>query len=355
VFEVVIPSVGIAMEEATLISWFRSPGDAVAEGDVVAEIETDKATLELVSEAAGVLGPQLVAAGEQIPVGAVAVRVYAPGEAIERLEPAPSTPTQAVESSPSSAAGAGPAGGDSADDVHAVRRSPRARRLAAEAERSAAANGQTGDGGRHRAIVAAKTIEAWREIPHFSLTSQLDAGPLLAGLASARQVYGPSITLTDLLLLALARALPEGADSTIALAVATPSGVANPILGNVLETPLPQLAERRAAVVERARAGTLAPGDIGPATTTLSNLRSPAVEQFTGVITPGQTTLLTIGSIAPRPFIDDQRQLVVRDTLYATLMVDHRSFDGADGAVLLERFASALAAADTTDVREGAR
>jgi pyruvate dehydrogenase E2 component (dihydrolipoamide acetyltransferase) len=123
----------------------------------------------------------------------------------------------------------------------------------------------------------------------------------------------------------------------------------------VLETPLPALAERRAAVVERARAGTLSADDLGAATTTLSNLRSPAVEQFTGVITPGQTTLLTVGSIAPRPFVDDQRQLVVKDTLYATLMVDHRALDGADGAALLERFASALAGADILDVQEGDR
>src|SRR5436305_5579436 len=78
--DVLIPSIGVGMEEAVLVRWVKQPGDSVAAGEVVAEIETDKATVELESPAEGRVGPHLVAQGDTVPVGEAVVRIYADGE-----------------------------------------------------------------------------------------------------------------------------------------------------------------------------------------------------------------------------------------------------------------------------------
>jgi len=79
--EIFIPALGMAMEEATLVEWLKQPGDAVAAGDPVAVIETDKSTLDVEAESAGTLGPHLFEAGGPVPVGAVITHVLADGEA----------------------------------------------------------------------------------------------------------------------------------------------------------------------------------------------------------------------------------------------------------------------------------
>ncbi|MDR9372602.1 2-oxo acid dehydrogenase subunit E2, partial [Conexibacter sp. JD483] len=229
------------------------------------------------------------------------------------------------------------------------RLSPRERRLAAERAATSANGGEPASGpaataapDRFRELIAAKTLESWQTIPHFALTRQLDAEPLLAVHAGARVRFGAQITITDLLLRAVALALPGEQPADVALAVATPRGVLNPVIPDVRAHDLPALAELRAAAVQRARDGRLNAADVAPATTTLSNLGTAGVDHFTGIVTPGQTTLLTLGTIAPR-VVADGDAVVVRRTLYATLNADHRALDGADAAALLGAFAAALA------------
>jgi pyruvate dehydrogenase E2 component (dihydrolipoamide acetyltransferase) len=98
----------------------------------------------------------------------------------------------------------------------------------------------------------------------------------------------------------------------------------------------------RAAAVDRARAGSLAPADLEPLPlSTLSNLGPMGVDHFTGVIALGQTSLLTVGRAVPRVVADADRRLGVRTTLHATLNADHRTIDGARAARLLVAFAEA--------------
>ncbi|HST40421.1 MAG TPA: 2-oxo acid dehydrogenase subunit E2 [Conexibacter sp.] len=326
--EITIPAVGVAMTEATVLEWLKQPGDLVEAGEGVVEIETDKATTELDSTVAGRLGAHLVPEGETVPVGTVVVRVLE-GDEREGDATVAAAPAAVVEAEPAATAPV-------AKEQPPHRLSPRERRLAAE---QAAAQPEPAD--RFRELIAAKTLEAWQTIPHFALTRELDAEPLLAAHAAARAEHGRQITLTDLLLRALARTLPAGRPADVALAVATPRGVLNPVIPDVLAHTLPALAELRAAAVQRARDGRLNTTDVAPATTTLSNLGTAGVDQFTGVITPGQQTLLTLGTIAPRAVVEGDA-VVVRRTLHATLNADHRTLDGADAAALLDAFAAAL-------------
>src|SRR6266536_238962 len=203
--EIAIPSVGIAMTEALLVKWLKEPGDEVAAAEAVAEIETNKATMDLESPVAGRLGPHLAEPGAIVPVGTVIVEVVAAGEdavvqiAAESAAPGPE-PAETHAPPPSTASASGPG---AAEGRTPHTRSPRARRLAKE--RAAAGAAPKSD--RFRQLIAAKVAKSWREIPHFAVTREVNAEPMLAALQTLRGAgIEPAPTLTDLLLRALALA-----------------------------------------------------------------------------------------------------------------------------------------------------
>jgi pyruvate/2-oxoglutarate dehydrogenase complex dihydrolipoamide acyltransferase (E2) component len=351
--EIAIPSIGVAMTEALLVKWLKEPGDEVAAAEPVVEIETDKATMDLESPVAGRLGPHLAEPGAIVPVGTVIVQVVAEGEAAgspAATVAAPPAREPAASSAPSASTAVPAPGTAEARTPHA--KSPRARRL--EQERSAAAP----EAGRFRELIAAKVAESWREIPHFAVTREVDAEPMLAALAEIRAAGGkPASTLTDLLLRALALALRRSGagERDVGLAVATPHGVVIPVIRDVLALDATALAAARSEAVERARAGRLSPGDLeATPPTTLSNLGAFGIDHFTGIIALGQTSLLTVGRAVPRVVADGDRTLSVRTTFHATLNVDHRSVDGAEAAHLLVAFVEAAEGIDGAFLGTGA-
>jgi pyruvate dehydrogenase E2 component (dihydrolipoamide acetyltransferase) len=195
----------------------------------------------------------------------------------------------------------------------------------------------------YRELIARKVTEAWQTIPHFAVTREIDGDEMLAFAAWSKR-EGLPVTVTDLLLIALARAVatPEVPAPALGLAVATDRGVLIPVIRDVTELGLARLAAERARAVERARSGRLEAADLAPApVSTLSNLGSFGVDQFTGVIAAGQPTLLTVGRIRERVVVRG-RALEARPTLFATLNADHRALDGSDAAKLLDRFATAV-------------
>jgi pyruvate dehydrogenase E2 component (dihydrolipoamide acetyltransferase) len=350
--EIVIPSAGIAMEEAMVVKWHKAPGDAVAADEPVVEIETDKATMDVVSPIAGRLGPHLAEPGDVVPVGAAIARVLTEEAAAEQphapepdelppLTGASAASTDEREQEP--AATDGESGDAHSRTPHAL--SPRARRL--ERERASQPPQAAPSQGRFRGVIATKVAESWREIPHFTVSSEIDAEQMSIELEQERaRGTEPLPSFTDMLLRALAEALQEnGAEGAIdlGLAVATPDGVVVPVVQDVLGQTLSQLAAARQAAVARARNGRLAPEDLNVTpVSTLSNLGSFGVDRFTGIVALGQTTLLTVGRARPRVVADDRRAISVRLTFDATVNSDHRALDGADAARLLSSFAAAV-------------
>jgi pyruvate dehydrogenase E2 component (dihydrolipoamide acetyltransferase) len=370
--DVVMPEIGVSMDEGTLARWLKQPGDAVAAGESIAEIETDKAAVELESPAAGVLGRHLVAEGATALVGEALVRILAPGESEDAAAPAeaaaaPTAPGPEGATAPPIGA---PAGAVIAEDGRPHRLTPRARRIAREhgipyeevggagrardalarvasAEKQPVRDAPTPPGS-FRALIARKVSEAWTTIPHFAVTREIDCEELVELAAWCKREH-MGVTVTDLLLVALARALATQAapDPALGLAVATDAGVLIPVIHGVATLGLGPLSEARARAVERARSGRLEAADLNAApVSTLSNLGSLGVDQFTGVIATGQTTLLTVGRIRDRVVVRG-RALEARPTLFATLNVDHRALDGSDAAKLLDRFATAVERPDT--------
>jgi pyruvate dehydrogenase E2 component (dihydrolipoamide acetyltransferase) len=380
--DVVMPEIGVSMDEGTLVRWLKQPGDAVSAGEAIAEIETDKAAVELESPSEGLLGRHLVAEGATALVGQALVRILSPGEDEDAApapaaEPAAASPAPVVATGASQAMSAPPATALHAGRPH--RLTPRARRLAREhgipfesvggagrandvlaqiaSEPARPVTAGTANGSDaptrapahgYRDLIARKVSEAWTTIPHFAVTREVDCDDLLA-LAAWCKGESMGVTVTDLLLVALARAVasPDDPDPAIGLAVATDDGVLIPVIRGVAGLGLGRLAGERVRAVERARSGRLEAADLNAApASTLSNLGAFGVDQFTGIIATGQQTLLTVGRIRDRVVVRG-RALEARPTMFATLNVDHRALDGSDAAKLLDRFAAAVERPDT--------
>jgi pyruvate dehydrogenase E2 component (dihydrolipoamide acetyltransferase) len=340
--EVTIPSVGMAMTEAVLSAWLKNPGDSVAVGEAIAEIETDKSSLDLESPSDGVLGRHLVSAGASVPVGQVIVRLLEPGE----IEPHDNEGPRAAAETAGDAGVAVPGTRDETvrtgpEDRVPHSLSPRKRReLREQADAEAqAASGRRGP--RFRAAIAEHVSESWRTIPHFAVVRQIDARSVHESLAAMRG-NGLPATVTDLLLRALALAVEADTAGDIGLAVATPDGVVIPVVAGVPGLGPAALVAARAAAVARGREGQLSARDLaaGPGAS-LSNLGGHGVDSFTGIIPAGQKLLLTTGTIADRPVAVDGL-VTVRPSFAATLNVDHRHFDGDNAARILAAFQSAL-------------
>ena len=343
--EVTIPSVGMAMTEAVLNAWLKNPGDSVVSGEAIAEIETDKSSLDLESPSDGVLGRHLVAAGASVPVGQVIVRVLEPGETEPNDNAGPRTAEPAADAEVAGTASADGAPDDAtrtgAEDRVPHQLSPRKRRELREQAQAAA--GQRGS--RFRAAIAEHVSESWRTIPHFAVVREIDARTVNQALAAMRG-NGLPATATDLLLRALAQAVAVAAEADTAgdlgLAVATPDGVVIPVIADVPSLGPAALVAARASAVARARDGRLSARDLaaGPVAS-LSNLGGYQVDSFTGIIPAGQKLLLTTATIADRPVAVDG-QVMVRPSFTATLNVDHRQFDGDHAARILADFQAAL-------------
>ena len=350
--DVTIPALGMAMTEAVLTRWYKEPGEAVAAGEVIAEIETDKSAVDLESPADGVLGPHLVGEGAEVPVGAAVTRVLdhatpaaarylsspmlsspMPRRCLRRPRrprrlprprpavPRPRPPHRCRHPQPHHQPAGTPRrtrtgscrGGPTVRAPHKL--SPRKRmqaRLTAEAAareaggppsadspgpapdqvvpvRDAAPPAAGGLTGR-RAAVAQAVAESWRTIPHFSVQREIDASDADASLAAMR-AQAPEATYTDLLLRAFALAVNSVGQhgSDLGLAVATPDGVMMPIVAGVPDLDVPGLVAARKAATKRGRAGRLAASDLaGPAVAAISNLGARGVDSFTGIVPTGR-------------------------------------------------------------------
>jgi pyruvate dehydrogenase E2 component (dihydrolipoamide acetyltransferase) len=358
--EIFIPASGMAAEDVLVSEWLKEPGDHVAEGEPVAVVETDKATVELSATIAGRLSRHLVEAGARVPGGTTVAYLLeegesepgddasdAPGVTVQVVQPPlPSTAGQArLDEAPEISA---PAEARRSDGRHTM--SPRQRRAMAEAapleDAGTAAVAEAAPVptavSTNRQATAALVSESWRSVPHFSVGSDVRADGLLEAV-SATRAAGTTVTVTDFLALGLARALSVlGEVPDIGLAVATEWGVLIPVLRSIAGRSLDEVAALREAAVGRARGRRLSSADAAPPFATLSNLGPAGVSWFTGVVPVNQVALLTVGEVGLRPAVEG-RGLIVAPMFTAVLTADHRRYDGADSAHLLGTFAGELA------------
>jgi pyruvate dehydrogenase E2 component (dihydrolipoamide acetyltransferase) len=394
--QVFMPRLSDTMEEGTVARWVKHEGEPIAEGDVLAEIETDKATMELHAYVDGVLLKILVADGETAPLGTPIAVVGDEGEPVPDAllangGPAAEPPAAA---SPTPQHAAAPAA-----DVE-LRASPIARRMAGDAGvdlRVLAGRGSGPDGrvvkvdverliagggtppagaaapsaqqqsapappptsarveqpSRMLRTVARRMTEAKATVPHFYLESEVDLGRLLElrrELNAALEASGEKVSVNDLVVracgLALAQhpqfhrswtseglAYHERAD--VGVAVALDEGLIVPVVRGADRRSVREIARDSRDLAERARAGTLRQDEIEGATFTVSNLGMFGVTRFAAIINPPEPGILAVGAAVERPVVVDGA-VVVRPMADLTLSVDHRASSGADGARFLQ-------------------
>ncbi len=383
---VVMPALEMAQENGKLLAWRKKEGEHVQKGEPLLEIETDKAVVEVEAPGDGLLAGVTAQVGAVIPVGETIAWLVAPGE----KPPAKiASVVPAARASSVERASAAPQVAEHAAKSSAPQISPKARRLAKELGLDIARVRGTGPGGvittedvqafadskqtattaaptagealsQVARLMAERTAQSWTSVPHFFLARDVDAGALIDAQkkldAEADKAHGARVTITDLLIALLARALTKhpqmnsswtgdgtraNPDINISVAIAVKDGVVGAVVHKANTLKISDISARRLDLTERARAGRLRPADISGGTFTLSNLGMYKVDAFSAIITPPQAAVLAVGAASDR-VVAVNGQPTVRPMMTLTLSSDHRVVDGARAAAFLGDLADAI-------------
>jgi len=424
--EIQMPKLSDTMTEGTLVAWKKKKGDQVSAGQVLAEIETDKATMEWESPEDGTLTEIYVEEGGKVNVGDKIAFIGGEGEEApkpkekeekekkleakeeetekqkpkeeeekpeapkaeeeekkkaappkaekkepeaEERPPAAEKPEEArVKASPvarriaaefgvdlSNVKGTGPEGRVTETDVRAAAKSK-----AAAPKPSVPAAVNAGESARiqlsgMRKIIAQRLVESLGPVPHFYLTIEVNAGPLMEArqeLKSAGESAEASkITVNDFVLKAAVQAavkvprvnasfdgdaIVQYADVDLGIAVAIEDGLLTPVIRAAQNKSLREISELAKDLAHRARNKRMKPEEFQGGTFTVSNLGGMGIDSFSAVINPPQGFILAVGKITKVPVIDDCDQIVVGHRMSLTMSCDHRVIDGALGAEYLK-------------------
>lgn len=385
------------MEEGQVVKWLKAEGDAVASGDILAEVETDKATMELVARGDGILRKILSGEGQAVPVGEVIAVIGTADEDIDALVAGAGSTATATAEPPSSEAAASespatevaptsdaPAPSSNGGKVKA---SPVARKLAAEKGLDLAAIAGSGPGGRVvkrdvesaqpgtgpqrvaavarpdtefvdipltqiRKTIARRLTESIGPVPHFFLTIDVDMTRVMDARKRVNALLedrGQKASINDFVVKATAAALAEHPDCNawwqgdsirqfnsvhMGIAVAVPDGLITPVIRDAQAKGIGQIGAEIREMAGRAQEKKLKPEEYTGSTFSISNLGMFGIEEFTAVINPPEAGIIAVGGVEQRPVAVDG-SVVVQPRMKITMSCDHRVIDGAAGARFL--------------------
>jgi pyruvate dehydrogenase E2 component (dihydrolipoamide acetyltransferase) len=396
---ITMPRLSDTMEEGTVASWLKKVGDEVAEGDILAEIETDKATMEFESFYNGTLLHVGIQEGESAPVDSVLAIIGAKDAdvkaAIASLESAPAPVAEASKETASVAAPKTEAPKpDTSTPVTApavvntngrVIASPLAKKLAEEKGINLSTVAGTGDGGRiikrdienyqpsvgggvrpfvpsgvesveevansqMRKTIAKRLAGSKFTAPHYYLGVEFDMDNAISFRAQFNSIPDTKISFNDIVVKATALALKKHPQVNsrwhddkivkhnhvhMGVAVAVEDGLVVPVVKFADEQSLPQIGAQVRDYAGRARDKKLTPAEMDGSTFTISNLGMFGIQEFTSIINQPNSAILSVGAIVQKPVVKNG-QIVVGNMMKLTLACDHRSVDGATGSQFLQ-------------------
>ena len=396
---VTMPRLSDTMTEGTVASWLKKVGDTVKEGDILAEIETDKATMEFESFYAGTLLYIGIKEGESAPIdsllaiigpagtdvnavlaaakgGSAPATAAAPAKAEAPAAAAPAAPAATttdgrVFASPlakkiaqdkginlSEVKGSGENGRIVRKDVEGF--TPSAKPVAAASTEKAAAPvayvpvgeevTEEVKNSQMRKTIAKRLSESKFTAPHYYLTIEVDMENAMASRSQINNLPDTKVSFNDMVVKACAMALRKHpqvntswkGDVTmynkhvhIGVAVAIEDGLVVPVLKFADNLSLSQIGVLVKDLAGKARNKKLTPAEMDGSTFTVSNLGMFGVEQFTSIINQPNSAILSVGAIVEKPVVKDG-QIVVGHTMKLCLACDHRTIDGATGAQFLQ-------------------
>ncbi len=390
-----MPKLSDTMTEGTIIKWLKKPGDTIEMGDIIAEVETDKATMEMEAFEDGVIRELVVAEGGKAAVGTVIMLLEGEGndETPAAAAPAKKEPAAGKKSAPAPAPAKGsipPA--PAAAEASRVKASPLARKIARERGVDLSRLKGTGPSGRivatdvenagpaapakaaaaprpagpavgeertlpltgMRRVIAQRLVESKTQIPHFYLNMDVDAGPLLAVRAQLKE-QGESLgvsklTINDFVLRAVALAamrvprinarftedaIIEYGSVHLSVAVSIEDGLITPVIRDAQSKSLAQISTEMKDLAARARNKKLKPEEYQGGTISISNLGAQGIHSFYAILNPPQAAIIAVGAIVRKPVVSAAGDIVAGHVMNLGVSGDHRVADGAVAADFL--------------------
>src|SRR5690625_119333 len=397
--EIVLPKLGLTMEEAKVITWLKDIGDYVEENEVVLEVETDKANLEVEAKASGYLNVMKVGEGDIVKVGEVLGLLSAnKDDVIEQVEETLTDEKRIAKKPEPKLQKQGT--GNPFLKGERIRVSPAARKLARQEGIELENVIGTGPRGRivladvkdaiaqdklvtkkpvvavniegndkvvqlttMRKVIAEKMTDSFQNVPQFNLIREVDC----TNVNDTRNILNEfnqsdiKLSLNDFIVQAVSIALQrhrsinayfvtdekgdyivEKESINIGLAVAVESGLVVPVIHGVEKMGLGEIARKRAELVEKAQKGMLTPDEMSGGTFTISNLGGFNIEQFTAIVNPPESGILAVGRAKNTPVVNEEMEVVIKPILKLSASFDHRTIDGAQGAQFLQTIVNQL-------------
>lgn len=375
------------METGTIQKWFFSEGDAIKEGDVLCEVETDKAAMEYESMYSGILLKIIVHEGGSVKVGDPVAVAGKQGEDISEILTKITSRQQAALEKPGQikqqVGDITPGLSEEPARDHTtgrIKASPLARKMAKEKNINLTSVTGTGPGGRIikrdiekylktepppvvtagqtkkiplseiRKTIARRMAESKFSKPHYYLRISADMTGVINARTRLNNQQKSKISFNAFIMKLTAETLKkhplinsslenqviiQHGQIDIGLAVALEDGLTTPVVRQCGLKSITAIDKELKDLITRTREKKLDPLEYTNATFTISNLGSYGIEEFTGIINPPGSALLTVGAIMKVPVVNDAGEIVISQRMQMTLSCDHRVIDGAVGALFL--------------------
>lgn len=391
---ILMPALSPTMTHGNLVKWYKKEGDSIKSGMILADIETDKATMEIEAIDEGILGKIIIQEGSQsVPVQSVIAWIVNEGEDASSLDDTnSSTPNnKQPQAAPiSTQINLSSAITNTYNNTNRTIASPLARRIAKEHNVDLHNVQGTGPKGRivqkdiqevlqsqkiqpgltkpaaqhqdsgwtdqpvstMRQVIATRLKQSKQEAPHFYLSIDCNMDRVIQLRKEINKDEQYNISINDFVVLATALTLKNVPalnvewqenhirifhDVNVAVAVSIPGGLVTPVVRHTNHLSLHELSINIKSLATRAREGKLKAADYQGGTITISNLGMYGVSNFQAIINPPQAAILAVGTVEKRPAIKDET-VCVANMMTCTLSVDHRAVDGADAAIWFKTF-----------------